>query len=50
MPSDYKAGTSRLYQYAEADYGKIVDYAAAYENGTGKRGPWSNVVSLLISG
>jgi hypothetical protein len=50
MPSDYKTGTSRVYQYAEADYGKIVDYAAAYENETGKRGPWSNVVSLIISG
>jgi hypothetical protein len=50
MPSEFQAGTSRLFQYAEADYGKVVDYAAAYENGSGKRGPWSNVTSLLISG
>ena len=44
------AGAFRVYQYAQADFGKIADYAAAYENGTGKRGPWSNVTSLLISG
>jgi hypothetical protein len=50
MPSEYQAGASRTYQYTEADYGKVADYAAAYENATGKRGPWSNVVSLLISG
>ena len=50
MPSDYQAGTSRVYQYAEEDYGKVADYATAYENSTGQRGPWSNVTSLLISG
>jgi hypothetical protein len=50
MPSEYQAGTSRTYQYAEADYGKVADYATAYENSTGHRGPWSNVTSLLISG
>jgi hypothetical protein len=50
MPSEYQAASTRVYQYMEADYGKGADYAAAYENGTGKRGPWSNVVSLLISG
>jgi hypothetical protein len=50
MPSEYQAGTSRTFQYAEADYGKVADYATAYENATGQRGPWSNVTSLLISG
>jgi hypothetical protein len=50
MPSDYQTGTSRAYNYAESDYGKVADYAAAYENATGARGPWSNVVSLIISG
>ena len=50
MPSEYQTGASRVYQYAQADFGKVADYAAAYENGTGKRGPWSNVTSLLISG
>jgi hypothetical protein len=50
MPSEYQAASTRVYQYTEADYGKVADYAASYENGTGKRGPWSNVVSLLISG
>jgi hypothetical protein len=50
MPSEYQASSTKVYQYTEADYGKVADYAAAYENGTGKRGPWSNVVSLIISG
>ena len=50
MPSDYLAGTSRVFQYTEDDYGKVADYATAYENSTGQRGPWSNVTSLLISG
>jgi hypothetical protein len=50
MPSEYQAGAGRTYQYTEADYGKVADYATAYENSTGQRGPWSNVTSLLISG
>ncbi len=50
MPSAFQASTVKAFQYTEADYGKVVDYAAAYENGSGKRGPWSNVTSLLISG
>ena len=50
MPSDYQSGTSRVFQYPEDDYGKVADYATAYENSTGQRGPWSNVTSLLISG
>jgi hypothetical protein len=39
MPSEYQTGTSRTFQYAEADYGKVADYATAYENTTGQRGP-----------
>jgi hypothetical protein len=50
MPSDFQTAAVKLYQYPEADYGKVADYATAYENSTGKRGPWSNVTSLLISG
>jgi hypothetical protein len=50
MPSEFQAGAVKVYQWAEADYGKMADYATAYENSTGKRGPWSNVTSLLISG
>ncbi|MDR2482028.1 MAG: hypothetical protein LBD08_00170 [Treponema sp.] len=50
MPSDSQTGTSRTFQYTEADYGKVADYATAYENSTGHRGHWSNVTSLLISG
>jgi hypothetical protein len=50
MPSEFQAGAVKTYQWAEADYGKVADYATAYENSTGKWGPWSNVTSLLISG
>jgi hypothetical protein len=50
MPSDYQAGAVRVFQYTEDDYGKVADYATAYENASGQRGPWSNVISLLISG
>ena len=37
MPSNYQSGTSRTYQYTEQDYGKVADYATAYENSTGHR-------------
>ncbi|MDR0562663.1 MAG: hypothetical protein LBG73_08235 [Spirochaetaceae bacterium] len=50
MPSEFQTGAVKAYQYPETDYGKVADYATAYENSTGKRGPWSNVISLLISG
>ena len=50
MPSEYQTAASRTYQYTEQDYGKVADYATAYENSTGHRGPWSNVTSLLIRG
>jgi hypothetical protein len=50
MPSDYQAAAVRIFQYTEDDYGKVADYATAYENSSGQRGPWSNVISLLISG
>jgi hypothetical protein len=48
MPSDFQMGTTREYQWPQEDYGKIADYACAYENAGGKRGPWSDVVSLII--
>jgi hypothetical protein len=49
MPSEYQTGTVKVFQYAEADYGKVADYATAYESGGGKRGPWSDVVSVVIA-
>jgi hypothetical protein len=49
MPSVFQTGTSRDFQWPEADYGKVVDYATAYENAGGKRGPWSDVVSVIIA-
>ncbi|MDR0525009.1 MAG: hypothetical protein LBG90_03965 [Spirochaetaceae bacterium] len=50
LPSSFQTGAVKTFQWPEEDYGKIADYACAYENATGKRGSWSNVVSLLISG
>jgi hypothetical protein len=49
MPSEFQAGTERPFQWDEADYGRVADYAAAYENEGGKRGPWSDVVSVIIA-
>lgn len=49
MPSVFQVRTAREFQWTEADYGKVVDYAAAYENEGGKRGPWSDVASLIIT-
>jgi hypothetical protein len=49
MPSEYQASPARVFQWEEADYGMEADYAAAYENAQGKRGPWSDVVTLIIT-
>jgi hypothetical protein len=49
MPSDFQTGTAREYQWAQDAYGKVADYAVAYENEGGRRGPWSDVVSLIIA-
>ena len=49
MPSEFQAKTVKEFQWPEADYGKVCDYATAYENEGGKRGPWSDVVSVIIA-
>ncbi|MDR3337753.1 MAG: hypothetical protein LBT16_11160 [Treponema sp.] len=49
MPSVFQTGTGRSFQWKEADYGKVVDYATAYEKAGGERGPWSDVVSQIIA-
>jgi hypothetical protein len=49
MPSAFQARTSRNFQWNEGDTGKMADYATAYENESGHRGPWSDVVSVLIA-
>ncbi|MDR1399900.1 MAG: hypothetical protein LBJ41_08265 [Treponema sp.] len=49
MPSDFQLRTARYFQWTEEQYGKIVDYATAYENEGGKRGPWSDIVSVIIA-
>jgi hypothetical protein len=48
MPSFFQQGAFRDFQWTEADYGKIADYACAYENEGGNRGPWSDVVSVIV--
>ncbi|MDR2899913.1 MAG: hypothetical protein LBV20_00130 [Treponema sp.] len=50
MPSQSQLNPLRMFQHKEEDYGAVADYAVAYENANGERGPWSNVVSLIISG
>ena len=47
MPSVFQ--TVKNFQWGEESYGKAVDYACAYENEGGKRGPWSDVSSLIIT-
>ena len=49
MPSDFQVKTTRDFQWSEELYGKIADYATAYENEGGKRGPWSDVKSVIIA-
>ncbi|MDR3312080.1 MAG: hypothetical protein LBS64_02985 [Spirochaetaceae bacterium] len=49
MPSVFQAPAVKNFQWGEADYGKVADYAAAYENEGGKRGPWSDVASVIIA-
>jgi hypothetical protein len=49
MPSVFQAGAAREFQYEQRQIGMVADYACAYENEGGKRGEWSNVVSLIIA-
>jgi hypothetical protein len=49
MPSVFQTAVSRDFQYEQHHIGMTVDYACAYENEGGKRGEWSNVVSLIIA-
>jgi hypothetical protein len=49
MASDFQAAAVKNFQWGEENYGKVADYAAAYENAGGKRGPWSDVASVIIA-
>jgi hypothetical protein len=49
MPSIFQAETTRNFFWKEADIGKVADYATAYENEGYVRGPWSNVVSVIVA-
>jgi hypothetical protein len=49
MPSVYQTAAVKNFQWGEEVYGKAVDYACAYESEGGKRGPWSDVASLIIT-
>ena len=49
MPSVYQTGAVKDFQWGAEVYGKTVDYACAYENEGGKRGPWSDVASLIVT-
>jgi hypothetical protein len=47
--SVFQTGVVKNFQYSEDLYGKVVNYACAYENDGGKRGPWSDAASLIIT-
>jgi hypothetical protein len=49
MPSQYQTSVVKDFQWEEEFYGKACDYACAYEADGGKRGPWSDVVSLIVT-
>ncbi|MDR2510263.1 MAG: hypothetical protein LBC77_06430 [Spirochaetaceae bacterium] len=49
MPSEFQVKSVRIFQWDEADIGQVCDYACAYENEGGKRGPWSDVVSVIVT-
>jgi hypothetical protein len=49
MPSEFQSSTTRYFQWSEEFYGKVADYSCAYENESGKRGPWSDVESVIIA-
>ena len=49
MPSVYQTAAVKDFQWGAEVYGKAVDYACVYENEGGKRGPWSDVVSLIVT-
>jgi hypothetical protein len=45
----FQTGTVKEFQWGEEYYGRVVDYACVYEGEGGKRGPWSDVASLIVS-
>ena len=49
MPSVFQTAAVKDFQWGAEVYGKVVDYACAYENDGGKRGPWSDVSSVIIA-
>lgn len=49
MPSVVQSAAVRDFQYEQHQIGMAADYACAYKNASGKRGPWSDVVSLIIA-
>ena len=46
---EFQQSPVRVYTYTEADKGKTVYYAAVYENGRGQKGPWSDIVEVIIA-
>jgi hypothetical protein len=46
--SAFSRKTTFVRDYNEADRGKMVYYAACYENSKGEAGPYSDIVSCII--
>lgn len=49
MSWTFQVHALKEFQYTEADHGKTVDYACAYENDGRVRGPWSEMISIRIA-
>jgi hypothetical protein len=48
LKTEFSRKTHFIVQHKEADKGKTAYYAVCYENGKGKKGPWSPVVQAVI--
>jgi hypothetical protein len=46
--SSFATITTMVYTFTEAERGKRVYFAARWENSSGKKGPWSDVISAII--
>ena len=46
---EFQQSPIRVYTYTEADKGQTAYYATVYENRRGQKGPWSDIVAVIIA-
>jgi hypothetical protein len=46
---EFQQSPVRVYTYGEADKGQTAYYATVYENRRGQKGPWSDIVEVIIA-